>query len=39
LVGCRTAQEESDPKISEEENIPEVEVETITATPKKKGVK
>ena len=40
LVGYRKAQEESDdPQISEEENIPAMEVETLTLTPKKKGVK
>ena len=34
------AQEESDPQVSEEENIPavELEVETITVTPNKKRV-
>jgi hypothetical protein len=39
LVGYRKAQEESDPQVSEEENIQAVEVETITVTPKKNGVK
>ena len=37
--GYRKAQEESDPHVSEEENIPEVEVETVTLIPKKKGLK
>ena len=41
LVGYRKAQEESDAQVSGEENIPAVavEVETVTVTPKKKGVK
>ena len=37
LVGYRKAQEEFDSQASEEENIPAVE--TMTVTPKKKGVK
>jgi hypothetical protein len=37
LVAYRKAEEESDSQASEEENIPPVEL--ITVTPKKKGVK
>jgi hypothetical protein len=37
LVGYSIAEEESDSQASEEENIPSTE--TMTVTPKKKGVK